>query len=156
MWLTWSFQCLSYWIPHSCQDNWPFWLFETVSSLGLNDTNSFHFFFLFRPVLLLDYVGSSSLDSLWTAVYPQGPALNWSLKKCLHFLRAFVFMYLLMTLRGKSAVRHLSWILISWMYSQLDVWTWISLWCIELKVFSKWIHYFPLLSKLLLPSVLSW
>lgn len=66
--------------------------------------NSLHFFFLCCPVLL-DYVGSSSLDSLWKAVFPQGPVLNLSFKKCLHFLRALVSMHILMTLREKSAVQ---------------------------------------------------
>lgn len=38
--------------------------------------DSFHFFFLFCPVLQLSYADSSSFDNLWNAVFLQGPILG--------------------------------------------------------------------------------
>lgn len=60
MWLTWSFQCFSYSFPHKGQCTWPFLLFKTLSSLGLNDTKPLPFLFSLLSVFLLVHVDSSS------------------------------------------------------------------------------------------------
>lgn len=60
MWLTWSFQCFSYSFPRKGQCTWPFLLFKTLSSLGLNDTKPLPFLFSLLSVFLLVHVDSSS------------------------------------------------------------------------------------------------
>lgn len=97
------FQSLSCWLLSRDQGSWPLLLFKTLPSLGPMILDSFHFFFLLCPALQLSYADSSSFDSLWNAVFLQGPILGF-FPPLYTFSRALISMCMLMITRDKSAV----------------------------------------------------